>query len=158
MSNKQFVRRAPKRAIKKIVANLRHLMSNSITETVLHTCTDAETLVRTIIKLNVTYDGTSVVWISHDLLLEHQPQGQSISGPTSSELLEQNEPKQALWRDGGAANFETLSGDAPRFRYDADLKSMRKLQPGDQIALDDIASLASTYRISGWIVLFFKEG
>lgn len=145
---KQQYTRAPKRRIERVQSRINHQMINTVTESILHTCEDRKTLVRTIIQLQVDEGNPSPFALS----ITRKPRDNSVGDPAVGESLDSDLIKENIWTYvgfGPTANSTVL-------QIDVDLKSMRKMDPGDTIALKDIQT-AGGNDLAGVITLFFKE-
>ena len=139
-------RTGPRRHIEKIQNTIHHIITNTVIESVLHQVEDRETLVRAIIQLTAKNinNGTFA------LALYHEPRGITMESlVTNAESLDDPMSKVQLWKYSGIDDLIV----APIL---VDLKSMRKLEPGDQIVLRDIGEVAQLCDLDGVITLFFK--
>ena len=124
---------------------------------VLHTAEDSKTLVRTIIKLWVVCDIATAGQYRLDQLLSIAPGGVLVANPSISIALDQPERKQVLWREFPLFDVRSDVGTILSLLLYADLKSMRKMVEGDTIVLSSLATVDSSFEVSGIIVQFFKE-
>ncbi len=123
----------------------------------IHTVTDTETLVRTIIQLVV--NAISATGVNHEfhMLIGIAPAGTKITAPVITQILDGDSPLTLLWEYSGAINVETVAGFAFPLVIDVDLKGMRKLKPGDLIFLRHICNVSSGMDVKGHITQFFKQ-
>ncbi len=149
--------RAPKRPVLRVRNRIDDTIASSISNVILHTSTDPETLVRIILKLTMVPNSNTAVDHEYHMLMEHQPQGQSITDPVISAVVDADAPITLLWEDSAVNTIESLIGFATILTVEVDLKSMRKLKPGSVIALRHIGNVASTFTMKGTITLFFKQ-
>ena len=94
------------------------------------------------------------------MLIEKRPQAVGIMNPAIAQVLDDPAPEQLIWEDSGTINTEqvdTGSGDRQIIHVKADLRSMRKLKPGDTTVLSHIANTASSFIMAGTITQFFKQ-
>ena len=148
-------RQFPKRTVERVRSRIKHSIGTSVGTDVLHTCSESETLIRTIIDLYYLNDGgTAGNTYDCGLQIELAPAGISIDSPAvSGEDLDQALPKTTIWEH----NITGVSGmerPIPIFR---DLKSQRKLKKTDQIRLETIGEVSSQGELVGHITQFFKD-
>ncbi len=149
--------RAPKRPVLRV----RNVIDDTVTTTqsdlILHTATDPETLVRMIIKLTMILIDVTQVIREYHIVWQLAPGGNLITNPTTSQVLDADAPMTLLTEEAGGQNTETAVGSNPVEQIIADLKSMRKLKPGDTIVMSHISNVASAFTVKGIITLFFKQ-
>ena len=140
---------APRRLIKKVCNRLDFASTNGAAEIILHQIERSETLVRTIIQLEVY---TAVGGNEVTLALLHEPRGITVITISEAQELDQAMSKVELWyhRCGQGDVYQVT-------QIMVDLKSMRKVEEGDQIVLRHIDSGANAHRIVGVVTLFFKQ-
>ncbi len=150
------------RAAKRTVIRIRNRLDDTIGTTIatlaLHTSTSAETLVRTIVDLKVVPISATAVDHEYHMLIEREPGGQVQQTPSNSQELDAVARESLIWEDSGVYTLETVAGIVPPIHIKADLKSMRKMKPGDVTGMRHIGNLASTYTMKGTVTLFYKKG
>lgn len=150
MAQNQF-RTYPKRRIERVRSRINHTVTNASITNILHTVEDRKTLVRTIIDLRVY----NIVAADHavNLVIHRLPRGQTVGNPLVTENLDADQIKENIW--------EALVGrfgiSQEPIHIHADLKSMRKLDPGDQVVLKTVSDGVDTDKCVGTIVQMFKE-
>lgn len=143
--------RYPKRRIERVSNRINHQLTNAATTSILHTCEDRKTLVRAIITLyTFRITGVQTAW---NYVLHRLPRGQSVGSPSVSESLDNDVVKEQIW-DISQGQFGTA---LEVIETHVDLKSMRKMDPGDTLVLKDTCSVAAGAHVYGQITLFFKE-
>ncbi len=149
--------RAPKRPILRVRNIIDDIITNTQSDLILHTSTDPETLVRMIIALNLVLIDVTQVTREYHLLFQVGPSGTLILQPISTQLLDSDAPQQLLTEFAGVQNTETAAGAQMIEKLEADLRSMRKMKPGDTIQLSHISQIASAFQMRGVVTLFFKQ-
>ncbi len=149
--------RAPKRQVLRINNRLDDTIANTVSNVILHTATDPETLVRTIIDLYVVAISATAVDHEYHMMIERSPGGTKILNPFITQALDQDTPEALIWENSGVVTLETVVGFIMPIHVQADLRSMRKLKPGDTIVWSHIGNIASTFTVKGTITLFFKQ-
>lgn len=140
-----------KRYVERGWSRINHTLADSVTNKVLHTVQERETLVRAIIDVDVeSFTGQSAG--SFTFFLVREPQGTAVLSPATGEDLDNSAIKELIWQKTGA--FPTTGMHQ---KVEVDLSSMRKLDPGDEIVWRDIAANASSIGVAGTITLFFKQ-
>lgn len=150
MANDNFRARGPKRQIEQSYSRINHVAGVGMTDTILHTAEDRETLVRAIVDIDAVQDGA--VFQNLAISLQVAPKGvpiQTIGVAESLDLDKANQTIMVMVRGG------MTQGNVSRFQ--ADIKGMRKLQVSDEIILRDIASAAAVFTVVGTVTLIFKE-
>lgn len=145
----QVYNRGPKRRIERVYSRINHAITNTSTDVVLHTAEDRKTLVRTIIQLQNIPDAVG----DFNIGIDHEPRGQSIAAPGTTQSLDIDMVKNQLWKYSG----RNTAAQTDRTCIEVDLKSMRKLDPGDEIVLRDVSDQANSSTLIGIITMFFKE-
>ena len=138
-----------KRPVKRIGNTLDVAMTNAEVETVLHQVEDRETLVRVIIQLNIR---NVINNAQFTIAVFHEPRGITVQNVSDAQELDEVLSKVLLWKWRGG-QLQSI-GVTEVF---VDLKSMRKVETGDQITMRSIADSANSGTILGIITLFFKE-
>lgn len=146
--NKNFF--GPKRHIERVGNNIDDNITNSTTNIILHTCEDRETLVRTIIQLDVGYQNPG----DYALVIAREPQGTAVIAPGVGQSLDIPMVKEEIWTYMGRA---PQTADQSVQHITVDLKSMRKLDVGDEITLRHLGSVQDCALLVGRVTLFFKE-
>lgn len=158
MANQNFQKyRAPPRAVHRWRRPIQDTVSTTHQEMEVYVCTDKETLVRTIIDYNwigpITDNGA--YWAA-ELIIERAGQGlnEEIELGAAAGFVPSNE---SLWYNQHEVAINSTTSSPPS-RVKADLKSMRKLTPGDKILFRYVGNYVSdSGRLIGVITLFFKE-
>lgn len=149
MANPNY--RAPKRRIEKVVSRISHQITNSAATTILHTCEDRKTLIRTLIQLKfINVSGSPKYGIVYAI----EPRGQSVTSPSYTEVLDADQVPQQLWE----RSSQFVTGTDPQSEeIQVDLHQMRKLNPGDELVIRDTADVATSVNVQGIITQWFKE-
>ncbi len=150
MTPRQMGYRAPRRRIEKVWNRINHVVTNTISVVVLHTVEDSKTLVRSIVQLSVINESVAGFM---DINISVAPKATTIAGCSTSEVLDQDDSKHTLLRWFIGQKASALEEK----RIEAESKGMRKLQPGDQIILQDKGSAANIATLLGYVQFFFKE-
>ena len=126
-------------------------VTQAVISKILHTCDDAETLIRTIVDLAAVHILATVdrfAWT-----IQHVPKGGTpITTPTTVESL-----------DASQSTVQILAGnvmskiDGELIRFQVDSAGMRKLKKHDTISLCTTALADVSYELHGSVILFFKE-
>ena len=138
----------PRRFVEKIQSVLYSQVTNGVTEHILHQVEDRETLVRTIVQVNIVQSQAASYC---QLAVGHEPRGITMETIDTVMTLDTPMSKVQLLKyyGGGGPQYEVE-------RVLIDSKGMRKLEPGDQIVLRTISTQANGNWIVGVITLFFK--
>ena len=146
-------RRSSRRVVETVYCTISHLSKAALTETVLHTATDAETLVRSIVQLSCVKltDGVKNL----GLMLENQPNGVEVQGLSITETLDNERAKAMMWQHMMTGN-PGVAHPVQATEVFADMRGMRKLQKGDTIVLKDKTVVDDDWHVTGAITLFFK--
>lgn len=151
-------KRSNKRNFNRVYNGLNHTVTNSVTDKVLYTAEDPVTLVRALINLHYgDYSGTANTDVKAEMTIEHQPQGQSITTPQTAQVLDEDMPISTIVRKKVRWGVDVTNGARLTRSVEIDLKSKRKLKPGDTLNYKDICSLASGGNVTGDITLIFME-
>ena len=148
--------RAPKRKITRVRSRIDHIITAAQLNSILHTSEDPETLVRTIVDLQLM--GTTAIDVDvddFDLLIHVAPSGTKTASPVITELLDTAENINTLFRSTPQVRIGASGNTLMEIK--ADLRNMRKLRELDTIVLSTIASSDSKYWLKGYIIQFFKE-
>lgn len=148
MANK-YVARAPKRQIERVNNRINQTITNAPTDTILHTVEDRKTLVRAIIQLNLSMLAAA----DFQVAIQRAPRGIPVVTPAVAQALDSDMSKEQIWEY--TAN-QTAAHTVPTY-FTVDLKSMRKLDPGDTVLMRTISSAPNSTMLHGTITLFFKE-
>lgn len=149
--------RAPKRPILRVRNVIDDVITNTQSNVIIHTATDPETLVRMIIDLVLVVVDTTQVTREYHMIFQLGPGGTLILAPTTAQVLDADAPQQLLTEFAGIFNSEDATGPWTSLQLQTDLKSMRKLKPGDTIVLSHISNVASAITMRGIVTLFFKQ-
>lgn len=149
MANKSNFSHAPKRRIERVNNRINHLITNATTNTIMHTCEDRKTLVRAIIQL----DTAMIAPCDYTVLIQRAPRGITVAVPATAEALDSNMTKEQVWEY--TSSF--VAGVTSHVQVLVDLKSMRKLDPGDTVVMRDISNVPNSVQLTGTVTLFFKE-
>lgn len=144
-----YNRAGPKRRVSRVNSAITSQMTGSVINKVLHTAEDPETLVRTIIQLNVTPNEADGVFAC---TIAVEPSGTAVVSPATGEALDQNPSKLLIWEYQGAVHDTTTEIQ----HIDVDLSSMRKLTEGDEVVLR-MNGTSAALTLVGLITQFFKE-
>lgn len=125
------------------------MIDDSASSLILHTVLDGETLVRTIIGLDIVDVVSSPQ--QGELLIEHRPNGVSVLTPGTPSSMDNNVPKTTLFRQAFGMEADGVK------HIEVDLSGMRKLNPDDTIALRFVSTAEFGARMTGSILLMFKE-
>lgn len=140
-----------KRYVERSSSVISHNMAASVTNSILHNVSERETLVRTILDLDIhSVNGGSKGAYAIELSVE--PSGVAVHSPANGESLGNSIPKEVIWQKNG--NFGATD---QRERILIDLKSMRKLNAGDELVFRDIAANASSINVTGNVTIFLKQ-
>lgn len=141
----------PKRYVERVGSRINHTIGNSAGSYILHTVGERETLVRCIVQLHASsFDAQSAG--SFNLLIAREPKGSAVVTPATAESLANLKAKEELWEFTGSFPVTGLHQ-----LIEVDLKGQRKLDPGDELVLRDIAANASSIGLVGTITLFLKQ-
>lgn len=152
MANNQY-RLAPKRRIEQIYSNINQAVTNSVGQSVLHTCEDRKTLVRVIARLKLNHFGGSAVSNRVGMCLVKEPQGTAVFSPTAAASLDNTKPDHLLWQTLTEQKDTSVEGEVIEF----DTKGMRKLNVGDELVFRAVGSTADNAVITGSFTFIFKE-
>ncbi len=144
-------RTTAKRRIERIHNRVVHVITDSVTNTILHTFEDRKTLVRTIVKGTICLNSAGLNDVAFNIARE--PHGVAVASPAVSESLDDDAYKEQII-DYTACYPAGFVGTLP---IDIDSKGMRKFDAGDEITLRDVGAVANGARIAVHISLFFKE-
>jgi len=150
IGNKAIYPRRARRPIESSFSRIAHLSNAAVTNTILHTADDAETLVRAIVQLDLVHQFAALEDICCCLAVH--PNGVEVQGIGTVELLDA--PKQ-IQTIAQVIKASDQLGD--RIEVNMDISAMRKLKVDDEIVLKDMTIQNGGYHIGGLITLFFKE-
>ena len=139
----------PRRFVEKIKSQISQAIDDTVIETILHQVEDRETLVRTIVQLDAK---TAVVGNAYHIAIYHEPRGITMEQLAVGVALDAPMSKVEIWHYVGFLG-PSVGDIVPIF---VDLKGMRKLEPGDQIAMRVISATANGATLQGFVTLFFK--
>ena len=150
---------------KKDLYFIRTAMTNSVEATTVSTITRNLTLVRTIVDITIQNSVAAAVADPHyEVLLHIRPNGSSTADPvTAVERTISDIPREEMWRHGGLLTKPVDEADslsAPSMaghRVYVDLKSKRKLRPGDFISFDNISNAVGNLLITGTFTFIYME-
>ncbi len=142
--------RQSSRRIERVVSKINHTITNAANADTLHTVEDRKILVRTILQLCFIPQGAVG---QYNLVLHRLPRGNSVGSPATGEDLDNDHTKEQIWEYQGGF----MAGSLEPQNVIVDLKSMRKLDPGDLLTLKTISSVANCCTVTGIVQTFFKE-
>ncbi len=145
--------RAPKRVIQRrdsrIVANT--ITTSPVNNTV-HTSAEAETLIRTMVRGEIVYSGTTSsarCAFQMDVKPNNKPVVDTID---TAETLDAVVPLQQIFRDAFIAELSSDIGIKVPSRIEIDVKSQRKLKAGDTINFGMVSS-SDTGQFDAYLVI-----
>lgn len=140
-----------KRYVERCWSRVSHTIGTGTDNKVLHTVNERETLVRMVIDLDVfSYSAGSAG--AYGFTIGREPQGVAVVAPGFGEDLDNDAVKEMIFQKVGSFPNVDLHDS-----IEVDLKSMRKLDPGDEIVLRSSAAQASSVGLSGTVTMFFKQ-
>ncbi len=150
-----FARRAPRRSIEKVDNTIVDpAVTQAVVETILHTADESETLVRTIVDLNVLAILDPLAVFSFNIQVA--PKGTIVSTPSTAQSLDRRQTTEDILN--GMTNTGGIIAAAPGHRrFQIDSSGMRKLKRGDKIVMQTTSNPTLSHAICGTIKLFFKE-
>ncbi len=125
------------------------LLTNAVSNLVLHTAGDGQTLVRTIVDLD--FDDIVAATQRGEFLIELEPAGIAIESPGVGVSLDNPVPKQLIAR----VAFGVISGGSKHIHLD--LKGQRKMVIGDELVLRHTGDQVNGCNITGGVLLMFKD-
>ncbi len=151
----------PRRTVEKAIFYINSLIPAAQNNVTLFTATEDVTLVRTIfdVQVGLNLENAQEQW---RIRMEHRINAISVLGALviAQEAIA-DVPKTNLFECGGLGHTNGTrtaeSSVMPDRDVYRDLKGMRKLEVGDEIMLNEIASTVSAFRIVGSITFFFKQ-
>lgn len=158
MSQKQSM--TPKRRVERVHNTINTGVTNTASDQVLHTAEDKKTLVRIRGRLRfrplVNANSTEVA-----AMLRINPASAVVITPVTTQALDQDVPQQYIAgflsstsRDDNGAGAVNYVGDDV---WEFDIKAMRKMNAGDEVALSCVSDVATDTDAYGVIDLWFKE-
>ncbi len=149
----------PKRRIERVRSTINTVIGTGTTEKILHAAEDTKTLVRTLIQLTFSPVSATDENIEVACMYSVHPKSIGIVGPSVSESLDNPVPLQEITQFNFAWNKHLTTSGAMQgnFRWDADIKAMRKLKELDELVLAFTADVDTSFNVNGTIYQWFKE-
>ncbi len=155
-STKRVFRAGPKRRVKRRISVIEHPVQTSSASITLTTMTRDETLVRAILDFHVRLVGSTTG--TFEWILQRAPLGVIPTAAVNSATTHVDDvSKDELFRAFSSNSKGSDVGEDPAIRYQVDLKSMRKFNESDLLAISADANAASTFVLTGTIVTFWKQ-
>ncbi len=150
---------APKRPIEAVNSRAQDTLTTGKTTSIVRTVGDRETLVRSILSVNVIPLSTNDVDINNtfEYLLNVRPAAAVVVSPSTADALAQVKSKNEILRDRGTVMQNITTNVGTQFDRTYDIKGMRKLNVGDLVTFDTICSEASNAKITWSLTQFFKQ-
>ena len=123
---------------------------------IIHTVTDAETLVRTRVSLYHYGTASGSTRKIGTFIIAKAPAGNSVVSAGTSTLLDQSVTMEDILRIPSVCFYDTTNGLVTIDRIELDTKAMRKLKPGDEIHWISLAK-ATGSEIYVFIDQWFKQ-